>query len=127
MVLLARNFSDYPLFDEAYGPIAIDDAVAQLEWRREADAPAPRDAAPASFPKRAMPRAERFTYKLVRTNLQIRVPENLDTTLENVIINSDALIKARDHFAPAKPKCRVRVVPTPPDAPRPLEKPALIS
>jgi hypothetical protein len=130
VLVVARNFSDYPLFDEAYGPVAIDDAaaVAQLEWRREdEEAPAMPDVEPAAFPKKALPRAERFTRKFVWTNIQNRLPENLDMKLDTIILNTDALIRTRDHFAPAKPKCRVRVVPAAPEAPRPVEKPAIIS
>jgi hypothetical protein len=128
VLVVARNFSDYPLFDEAYGPVAIDAAVAQLEWRREdEEAPALPDVEPAAFPKKALPRTERFTRKFVWTNIQNRLPENLEMKLDTIILNTDALIKTRDHLAPAKPKSRVRVVPAAPEAPRPVEKPAIIS
>lgn len=127
--LVARNFSDYPLFDEHYGPVAIDAAVAQFEWKRDdEDAPALQDEVEAAaFAKKTQPRAARFSRKFVWTNIQNRLPENLEMKLDNIIINTDALIKAREPLTPAKPKCRVRVVTEAPEAPRPVEKPALIS
>ncbi|MBD0326448.1 MAG: hypothetical protein ICV68_08450, partial [Pyrinomonadaceae bacterium] len=125
VLLVARNFSDYPLFDEHYGPIAIDDAViAQLEWKRD-DEETPALPDEAASPKKPLRRGARFTRKFVWTNFQTRLPENMK--LDNIIINTDALIKTRDHFSPAKPKCPVRVAPAAPEAPSTVVKPAIIS
>lgn len=126
--LVARNFSDYPLFDEAYGPVQIDDAVAQLEWSREAETPALWRAKPGTPPKRESPDAQRFTQRFVQTNFQIRLPEKLDAVLSNTTINSDTFIRIYTVPVPAKPKCRFPVAPVAPAAaPRPSEKPALVS
>jgi hypothetical protein len=127
IALIARNFRDYPAFDETSAPVVVEDAVAQYEWKQENETPALPDARPAAFPKKAFPNGQRFTQKFVRTNFQVQLPENLDGLLNNIITNSDALIKARDIPVPAKPKCRVRVLRLAPDAPRPPDKPAIVS
>lgn len=130
VVLVARNFMDYPLFDEFAGPVSFDDAVAQFEWRQEGNDEGEAATLPAtqaaSSPKTPFPGAQRLTRKFVRTNVRIRLPENLDVTVDHLITNSDALIKMRENPAPAKPKCRVPPHPGM-DAPRPPEKPAIIS
>jgi hypothetical protein len=136
-ILVARNFKDYPLFDETSAPVRIDAAVAQLEWRREGDAAAaapPRNVRTNLLLKKELPvrppRAERFVQTFVSTNFQIQLPENLDKTLSNIVINSDALIKAYDAaVAPAKTKCRSIVIPAPEpeETPRPVDAPVTIS
>lgn len=135
-VLVARNFKDYPLFDETAAPVHIDAAVAQLEWKQKGDAAAalPRIVKASSASMKELPKtwphAERFVQRFVSTNFQIQLPENPDKTLTNIVINSDALIKAHDAAAPAKPKCRDSVAPprvAPQEAPRPLDKPVIIS
>ncbi|HEX8494610.1 MAG TPA: hypothetical protein VF658_17320 [Pyrinomonadaceae bacterium] len=127
-ILIARNFTDYPIFDETYGPVRVDDQIAQLQWRREAEPSALPRAKPAAFPKRELPDTQRFARKFVETNIQIRLSENFDAVLNKTIINSNTLIKIHAAPAPAKPKCRVTPAPVAPEeAPRPLEKPAVIS
>lgn len=129
VVLVARNFSDYPLFDETYGPVHVDDAVAQLEWRQRAEPSELPRAQRVLLPKREVSAAaQRFTQKFVQTNFQIRLAEKLGTVLNNTTINSDTLIEIHTAPVPAKPKCSAPVKPAAPEAaPRPLEKPALIS
>jgi hypothetical protein len=132
-LVAARNFKDYPLFDETSVPVRIDAAVAQLAWSLEAEAPAPPRSVTmnSSLNKelpRGFPRAEAFVQKFVQANFQIQLPGNLDRKLNDIVINREALIKAREAAAPAKTKCRVIVAPPEPEeAPRPLEKPVIIS
>ncbi len=121
VVLIARNFQDYPLFDETAGPARVEDAVARFKLSTDDEPPAP--------PKRDLGEAKRFAHKFVQTSFQIRLPENLDKMLNETMLNSDALIKAQQALAPAKAKCRIRVLQprVAPEAPRPLEKPPTIS
>jgi hypothetical protein len=129
VVLVARNFSDYPLFDETYGPVRVDDAIAQLELSQEAEPSAQPRTRLVILPKREVPAAaQRFAQKFVQPNFQIRLAEKLDAALNNTIINSDTFIKIHTATAPAKSKCNLPVAPAAPEAaPRPLEKPELIS
>jgi hypothetical protein len=128
VTLVARNFKDYPVFDEFSMPVEIDDAVAQFEFNQTEETAALPEARPAAYPAKPFPNAKRFTQRVVYTNFQVQLPEKLDGVLNNIITNTDALIKARDAAAlPPKPKCRVRVLRLAPEAPRPLEKPAIIS
>jgi hypothetical protein len=127
VALVARNFRDYPVFDEFAAPVAIDDAVAQFELSRTDETSALPQIKPATYTQRAFPGTKRFMQKFVDTNVQFQLPENLGGLLNSVITNTDALIKGRDALAPPKPKCRVRVLRLAPEAPRPLEKPAMIS
>jgi hypothetical protein len=128
IVLVARNFKDYPAFDEFAVPVVVDDAIARFELSQTDETVPLPEARPAAPPQRAFPNARRFTQKFVHTSFQVQLPENLDGMLSNVITNTDALIKARDAATAPKPKCRVRVLRLAPEAPPPpLEKPALIS
>lgn len=55
-VLVARNFKDYPLFDETFALVRVDSAVAQLELDGEDEAaPLPRVVKTHSSLKKAMP------------------------------------------------------------------------
>lgn len=120
VLLVARNFQDYPLFDETSGAVRIEDAVAQFKLSREDELPV--------LSKREPVDAQRSAQRFVQTSFQIRLPENLDKILDEKLINSDALIKVEQILAPPKAKCRVRApLPVAPEAPRPLEKPPMIS
>lgn len=125
-VILNRTFKDYPLFDETATPVTIDNAVAQVEWVEEDEAAALPEAQPAVRQLKDVPRARRFTRQTVPVNFQVRLPDNLNEKLIQVVTGSDALIKTLEGIAPARTKCRVRVRVAPETPPVP-EKPALIS
>jgi hypothetical protein len=128
LTLVARNFRDYPVFDEFSAPVALDDSVAQFEFNQRDETAALPEARPTAYPARAFPNTKRFAQKFVYTNFQVQLPEKLDGMLNNIITNTDALNKLRDiNTTPPKPRCRVRVLRLVPEAPRPLEKPAIIS
>lgn len=128
LMLVARNFRDYPVFDEFSAPVALDDSVAQFELNQRDETAALPEARPAAYPGRAFQNTKRFAQKFVYTNFQVQLPEKLDGMLNNIITNTDALNKVRDiNTTTPKPRCRVRVLRLAPEAPRPPEKPAIIS
>lgn len=129
---VAGDVKDRAPFAEAATLPRLDGAIAQFDVEQEALTEAlPAAARPRPQPKREMAEAQRLAQRFVQTSFQIRLPENLERLLSDRGINSDTLIKVHDALAPAKTKCRVRVLrvapEAPAEAPRPLEKPAIIS
>lgn len=127
VALIARQFEDYPVFDEFAAPVRVEDAVAQFEWSQEGEASATPVAKPVATVKSGLPVAQRFAWKFVQSHLQNRLPKNIDLKLNEIIVNTETLIKAQEALPASKPKCRVRVLRLAPDAPRTLAKPAVIS
>lgn len=127
VTLIARQFADYPVFDEFAAPVRVEDAVAQFEWSREGEAAATPVVKPAATAKNGLPAAQRLAWKFVQSHIQTRLPKNLDLKLNEIMVNTETLIKAQDALPASKPKCRVRVLRLAPEAPRPPDKPAIIS
>jgi hypothetical protein len=134
VVLIARNFKDYPLLDETAAPVAIDDAVAQFAWVQEDEAAQLQEnetaelpkAQPAAPPQKEMPGVRRFALKPVPVSFQFRMLQNLDEKVINVGNSSQTFIQTPGGLVPAKVKCPVHVR-VAPSVPRVAEKPALIS
>ncbi|MDX6696261.1 MAG: hypothetical protein QOF02_3864 [Blastocatellia bacterium] len=131
---VAANLKGRAPFAEVAKTPRIDEAIARLDVEREALA----EALPAPRPRMSSPReltaARAFAQKFVQTNFQtqlsnnqIQLPENFEILLTDKALNSDTLIKIHEALSPAKTKCRVRVLRIAPEAPRPLEKPAIVS
>jgi hypothetical protein len=131
---VAANLKGRAPFAEVATTPRIDEAIARFDVEREALAeplPAPRPRMPS---QRELTAARAFAQKFVQTNFQTRLtetqtqlPETFELLLTDKASNSDVLIKAHEALSPLKTRCRVRVIRIAPEAPRPLEKPAIIS
>jgi hypothetical protein len=126
-LLVAGNVRGRAPFAEAAATPQIEDAIARLDLEQEAEVEARPVVSPRLPSRRELVGVQRLAQKFVQTSFQIRLPENFERLMADRTINSDALIKAHEAFAPAKTKCRVRVMRVAPEAPRLLERPAIIS
>ncbi|HEY0385858.1 MAG TPA: hypothetical protein VGC64_07585, partial [Pyrinomonadaceae bacterium] len=127
VVLVAENQQGHVLFDEAALPVRVEDAIAELDLNQDETTTAASKARAIPTPKSEASR-ERSGQKFVQTNFQIWLPGNLSPLTSEKFVDSSTLIKVRDAFQQAKPKCRVRLIRlAPPDAPPLADKPATIS